>query len=58
MGRLGDIVAQLPAGEGFGEYAVLSVNKKYRSASAVADAGSLLFVVYEDCYKFVWLVCN
>lgn len=48
---LGVNVANLSAGAGFGEYALLSISRRYRGASAVIDAGSLLVVVHEVCYK-------
>lgn len=51
LAALGENVANLSAGAGFGEYALLSVSRRYRGASAVVAAGSLLIVVPEHCYK-------
>ena len=48
---LGENVANLSAGAGFGEYALLSVSRRYRGASAVVASGSLLIAVPEHCYK-------
>ena len=48
---LGENVANLSAGAGFGEYALLSLSHRYRGASAVVASNSLLVVVPENCYK-------
>jgi CRP-like cAMP-binding protein len=48
---LGESVADLSAGAGFGEYALLSLSRRYRGASAVVQANSLLVLVPEACYK-------
>lgn len=51
MEALGENVANLSAGAGFGEYALLSLSHRYRGASAVVASNSLLVVVPESCYK-------
>ena len=56
--KLGDNIANLPAGIGFGEVAILSDKKKIRSCSAVSmDRHTLLLVIhtktYNDCLRKV-----
>lgn len=50
---LGRHIATLRAGQGFGEYAILSSTHKFRGASAVAsdDICTMLFIVNADTYN-------
>jgi CRP-like cAMP-binding protein len=50
-GALGRHIVTLKAGQGFGEYAILSSTHKFRGASAVAADDCLLFIVYADTYN-------
>mmetsp|Transcript_21474 Transcript_21474/g.36151 ORF Transcript_21474/g.36151 Transcript_21474/m.36151 type:complete len:606 (-) Transcript_21474:178-1995(-) len=50
-GALGRHIVTLKAGQGFGEYAILSSTHKFRGATAVAADDCLLFIVYADTYN-------
>jgi CRP-like cAMP-binding protein len=51
---MGECVANLTAGAGFGEMALLSPSRRYRGASAVILPNSLLLVVPEQCYNSIF----
>lgn len=52
--KLGNLIFTLPAGSGFGEYAILNTTQKLRSCTAVAnDESSILLVLHADTYDAV-----
>ena len=54
-GALGRLIVTLKAGQGFGEYAILSSTHKFRGATAVAtnsdEESTMLFIVNADTYN-------
>ncbi|KAJ1421723.1 hypothetical protein B484DRAFT_452613 [Ochromonadaceae sp. CCMP2298] len=54
LDRIGNLIFNLSAGAGFGEYAILAATNKIRSAAAVAiDEDSTLLILHADTYNAV-----